>query len=303
MFLNSFSTLKINTFLIGAQKAGTTSIYNWIGQHPDVYAPLPAKDYHHFSDPNKVEQGVNSLHEFYKAQKNETIIVNGAVNYMFIPNTEIAIKKYNPSAKIIIILREPIARAVSGFQFQLRTGNEENDFVSAIDIELKSKESISQENAHGFYLKHGLYYNQVKRFVNIFGKANVLVLVFEKFMQDKNKGMEEIFNFLKIKNNFQCNFDHLNKGTASKFKGLNNFLFSKKNRKYRKIIKKILCLDLFLSKKHKNNLANKILEKNTKAVQRLELDENMKQDLKNYFKSDIQDLSKLLGIDLFQIWY
>ena len=62
-------------------------------------------------------------------------------------------------------------------------------------------------------------------------------------------------------------------------------------------------MDLFLSKERKNAIANKILEKNTKAAQKLELDENLFKELKIYFNSDTQKLSELLGRDLFQIWY
>ena len=51
---------KINTFLIGAQKAGTTSLYDWIGQHPEVHAPDAIKDYHYFTNESYFKKGVNN---------------------------------------------------------------------------------------------------------------------------------------------------------------------------------------------------------------------------------------------------
>ncbi|MEL6988919.1 MAG: sulfotransferase domain-containing protein, partial [Bacteroidota bacterium] len=105
--------MKINTFLIGAQKAGTTSVYSWLGQHPNVCAPASAKDYHYFSDDEKIKMDISLLHDFYNEIDNEQIVLTAAVNYMFIPETVERIYNYNPKAKIIAILREPIKRAIS----------------------------------------------------------------------------------------------------------------------------------------------------------------------------------------------
>jgi len=75
--------MKINTVIIGIQKAGTTSFYDWLGQHPDIYAPVKAKDFHFFSNDKHFNKGINNLTDKYKDYKNEKIILHSGVNYSY----------------------------------------------------------------------------------------------------------------------------------------------------------------------------------------------------------------------------
>src|SRR5690554_2130252 len=107
---------KINVFLVGAQKAGTTSLYEWLGQHPDIEAPQEIKDYHFFTNEALFDKGVPQLERFYSADK--PVRVHSAVNYLYFYKEAAArIYEYNKEAKIIICLREPVARAISAYKY------------------------------------------------------------------------------------------------------------------------------------------------------------------------------------------
>ena len=74
-----------NTFLIGAQKSATTSVYNWLALHPDICAPLSVKDYAFFTREDFFEKGINHLSSFYEDVFNdEKIILQGSVHYIFL---------------------------------------------------------------------------------------------------------------------------------------------------------------------------------------------------------------------------
>ena len=65
---------KIDVFIIGAQKAGTTSVYDWLGQHPQIEAPQHIKDYHFFTDKALFKKGIKHLEKQYKFNNKLKII-------------------------------------------------------------------------------------------------------------------------------------------------------------------------------------------------------------------------------------
>lgn len=74
-----------NTFLIGAQKCATTSIYDWLSQHPKVCAPISVKDYAFFTRDDFYNKGLKHLSSFYNGSyNNEKVILQGSVHYIFL---------------------------------------------------------------------------------------------------------------------------------------------------------------------------------------------------------------------------
>lgn len=229
---------KINTFIIGAQKAGTTSLYNWLGQHPDIDAPKIIKDYNFFRNDNYFKKGYGYLESFYN-QKSQ-IKLNAAVNYMFFD--ELCAKRifeYNPQAKIIVCLREPIQRAISAYKYFVRTLREENSFHEALNRELKGELSTPEELGDNTYIKHGLYYDQIQTFLKYFPKKQIKFLFFEELtnQEKQNSLMVDILSFLEIDSDFKFSFVHLNASGYPKSKQL-NYLIRKSQ--FSKAIKSLL---------------------------------------------------------------
>src|SRR4051794_23774070 len=108
---------KINCFLIGVQKAGTSSFYNWLSQHPQIEAPQEMKDTHFFSLAKYYEKGNNWVESFYNSREEARVRLQGAVNYIFLDEAPIRIKNYNSESKFILILRDPVKRAYSAFKY------------------------------------------------------------------------------------------------------------------------------------------------------------------------------------------
>lgn len=123
----------INAFIVGAQKAGTTSLYDWLSQHPDVSAPLEMKDFHYFTE--HFGENIDTLHKHYKESK--SVKLHCAVNYLFFSETVATkLKNYNPNSKIIICLRNPIDRAISAYKYFRKTCRESYSLYDALNREL-----------------------------------------------------------------------------------------------------------------------------------------------------------------------
>ena len=286
---------KINTFIIGAQKAGTTSLYDWLDQHLDVQDPNEIKDYHFFTREPLYKKGINHLESFYSNQSK--IQLHGAVNYMYF--SEVAAERiydYNPQAKIIICLRDPIKRAISAYQYFIRTLREKNSFEKALRLELDRKLKTEKEFANNTYIGHGDYVEQINTYLKYFKREQFHFVFFEELIDStKQKSvLIDICDFLNIENNFQFQFTHLNASGQPKSKTLNYIIRKSglsKTAKY------------FLPFNTRKKLGKKI-EQNNISTKKLEVEIRLEdiELLSSIYKNQIINLSELLNKDLTTLW-
>ena len=178
--------MKVDFFIVGAPKAGTTSLYHYLNEHPQVEMSSQ-KEPDYFSDEAIHQQGmyygknrVNTLdnYESLFVQKESVVYGEGSVSYLFYDNVAEDIKKYNPNAKIIIMLRNPIERAFSHYLMDYRLGLISDSFENIIAKKSKHK------NAHLFYQQYievSKYAKQIQRYLDFFEKDNILVIDYEDF--------------------------------------------------------------------------------------------------------------------------
>src|SRR4051794_17760442 len=106
-----------NAFIIGVQKAGTTSLHYWMSQHPQVFAPVCLKDIDFFSSIKRRNEVNGLLEKELSNYDKEPIFLLSSVNYCYYPQSTANICANNPDAKLIIILRNPYERAISAYRF------------------------------------------------------------------------------------------------------------------------------------------------------------------------------------------
>lgn len=196
------STRLPNFFIVGAAKSGTTSLYNYLNQHPDVYMS-PLKEPHWFSrvspQPSMGMYSVTSEKDYlklFKGWQGEHAVGEASPSYLWDSQAPIRIKRSVPDAKIIILLREPISRAFSHYLMDVRDGRQELPFYEALREDYASPEK-------GWWISHlyvelGLYCEQVARYMDCFGQENVLVLLFEEFVSDVGSTLTQVARFLNI---------------------------------------------------------------------------------------------------------
>jgi len=123
-----------NTFLIGVQKAGTTTLNDWLGQHPQIFCYKSLKDVHLFARFKSHSEIMRRLAQEPALYKGEPIVLQSGVNYVFYPHFLQKIKEYNPSAKLLLILRNPVERAFSAYSYLQKMMREERSFKRSVVV-------------------------------------------------------------------------------------------------------------------------------------------------------------------------
>ena len=190
--------MKVNTFIVGAPKAGTTSLHHYLNQHTDV-SMSSVKEPNFFSSKevetlfynSKCIDDSNDYHKLFSIEKRQ-VRGEASVSYLYYEHVPKRIYDYNSEAKIIIMLREPIERAFSHYLMDCRLGFCSEKLEDIIDNPQSYPQYFQQ------YLELGNYYSQIKRYQDIFGKEQLLVIFYDDFKGNTEKVMNRVFSFLEI---------------------------------------------------------------------------------------------------------
>lgn len=225
--------MKPSFFIVGTQKGGTTSLYNYLVEHPCVLA-AKKKEIHYFSDNYAkgaawYKQHFPSVVKQLKAFiKNKKIIITGEATpfYLFHPHAPERIWRAFPDAKIILMLRNPIDRAYSHYRYHIKLGEETLTFEEAIAAEPERLEGeyekmLTDENYNSVnykiysYLKRGIYVDQLERWLAFFPKEQILVIKSEDFFSDPAASHREAQSFLSLQPIPLISYRKFNEGKAS----------------------------------------------------------------------------------------
>ena len=205
--------MKMPNFLIlGAAKAGTTSLYAYLKQHPEIYmSPIKETNFFALEGKNLDFAGpgdrdfinrfsVNSLEAYcamFQGISNEIAVGEASPLYLYNPTAAKRIQHYIPAAKLIVILRNPVERAYSSFLHLVRDGRELlRDFAQALSEEENRIRSNWDHIWH--YKQMGFYYIQLKRYFNTFDFQQIRVYTFEDFLTEPVSILKDIFQFLDV---------------------------------------------------------------------------------------------------------
>lgn len=194
--------------VIGAQKAGTTSLFRYLAGHPAVIPPR-LKEIHFFD-----------LHwarglPWYRAHFPLTIFGGAPLTgeaspyYLFHPRVPERMARVLPDARILVLLRNPVDRAISHYHWEVRYGNERLSFRDAIEREerflQRETDRLCEEDGynsflhqHGSYLARGRYAEQLQRWLHHFRRDQILVLKAEDFFRRTREVMVTVRAFLEL---------------------------------------------------------------------------------------------------------
>jgi len=223
---------KPDFFIVGAARSGTTSLYNYIVQHP-LIVMSPIKEPHFFSEFYPSGKIVRDKNDYLSLFKNIPSYIKAGEASSFYLYSSIAaeqIKSFIPNPKIVILLRNPIDRAYSLYWHLLRAGEENLSFEKALNAE---PDRIKNGWLYGYhYTTSGFYYDQVLRYLKVIGKENVNIFLFEDLNNDPHAVCQNIFSQLNIDMNVTINCEKIyNKSGMHKKLWLSRFLKSQSNLK------------------------------------------------------------------------
>jgi len=209
-----------NFLIIGAQKAGTTSLANYLDQHPDVYmSPVKEPNFFALEEPgasagrqspvNSYEiSSIEAYRKLFRGVTTETAVGEASPWYLYSPVAPERIKRYVPEARLIAILRDPAERAYSQYLHFLRDGIEtEPDFLSALRAEAArlrdgAAADAAERDAAGAYLGRGFYHAQLRRYLELFDRERVMICFSEDLSRDPERLLRDVFRFLGVDDSF-----------------------------------------------------------------------------------------------------
>jgi hypothetical protein len=218
-----------NFFIVGAPKAGTTSLYHYLSQHPDVYMS-PIKEPNYFAAEVRAEniepqwqawaqQGNESLQQYLRGSmrekrfgglvsnwsdylklfqnaNGEKAIGEASVCYLWSRTAARNIASTTCNAKIIMVLRNPVDRAFSQYKQAVANGLVGWSFREQVRRSLdRNTDKLDLLNP---FLEYGLYHDQVERFMQLFPAENLRIYLYEEYRRAPAETLADVFRFLEV---------------------------------------------------------------------------------------------------------
>jgi len=197
--------------LIGAGKSGTTSIYNYLKQHPDIYMPRIKEplffafegQHVNFCGPGDAEinaRAVTTLQRYqdlFQEGAGHKALGEASVAYLYYPSAAERIRRLVPEAKLIVVLRCPADRAYANYLHALRLGREPlGSFADALDAE---PARIAAGWSHFYhYASKGWYHRQLSHWLKLFPREQILFNLYDDLEQNPAQLMRRIFTFIGV---------------------------------------------------------------------------------------------------------
>jgi hypothetical protein len=279
--------MQINFIGIGSQRCGKTTIYNWMEQHPQI-STSSEMELNFFN--NHYDHGYNWYER--KFLKKKRTLMSGEMSSSYIYDLSVPKKvfEYSNDMKIILSVRNPIDRLISAYRHDIQIGN------IILDGEYSIKKGIKNNPT---YLEYGLYAKYLKEWLKVFPKENISVIIFEEMIKRPHESYLNLCEFLKIDNSFRP--QSINKKYNSSWLPKNQRLVSiQKN--IAKIFRNVGLgklvdgLKIIGLKKTMDKINS---DRKSKIV---DMDDDFKSYLFDYFKEDVEELSKLVKVDLKKLW-
>jgi hypothetical protein len=197
--------MKPNLFIVGSMKCGTTALYNFLTRHPKISGSTPKEPHYFTLNQNRGEAWYRSL---FKRDPEAEFLLEASPTYFdtaWKEDVPRRIQRFNPEAKIIIMIRDPLMRAISHF-YHLRTRNciaelQNISFTQFIRGEWPSGSNIAALEKHlSCVKKFSLYEKKIENYVNVFGASNVYLIENEIMLADGGKVVNDLLRRLDLQN-------------------------------------------------------------------------------------------------------
>lgn len=291
---------KPDFFIVGAAKCGTTSMYEHLRHHPEVFLSEVKEPYFFGSDLEFAPYwGVRDRDKYlalFDDAGDARRIGEASVWYLYSKRAAGEIKEFNPASKIIIMLRNPIDVMYSLHGQFLRSFNEDiESFETALEAEPDRREGRRFPSEAHF--PAGLLYRdvvrfsvQVERYFDTFGRDNVFVVVFDDFIKDTPGAYESLLHFLDVDSVFCPEFERFNVSEPITLHPSRRFWKTHKTFKRR--------LDR-LTGPFGRHLLNKVMNIGVRPLDRpLKISPDTRARLQEEFAAEVESLGRLLQRDL-----
>lgn len=297
---------KPDFFIVGAPKSGTTSLYYYLKSHPEVFLPRRKEllffcDDLHFTFPLLNEQ---QFLDYYKESKNENAIGEVGVWNLYSSHAAKNIFQFNPQAKIIAIVRNPVDMLYSLHSNHVFNQNENiADFGEAWRAEADRKEGkrispVIKCPVEGLYYSEiAKYSEQLQRYINLFGKDRVWIFLYDDLSSRPKEMYTELLRFLSVTEIVPPDFKVYNSSKTIRSSWMRNMTINAPAWIRR------TGRTLFPHQSRRRDWLMKTLwQINTREAERKKLDSSLRQQIIEHYLPDIHRLEEMLQRDLAG-WY
>jgi hypothetical protein len=206
-----------NFLIIGAGKSGTTSLYAYLAQHPQIYMS-PAKEPGYFAFAGQTltfsgpgdAAGINrslitdesKYCALFERSTDYPAVGEASPLYLHVPQAAARIRAAIPDCKLIAILRNPIDRAYSDYLYRRNNGNEpEAHFLSALQLE--SARIQKGWSPYCCYIDKGRYSEHLRRFYDLFPPSQIRLYLYEDLQHSSSNLLHDLFGYLNVESGFK----------------------------------------------------------------------------------------------------
>jgi len=302
---------KVSFFIVGQPKSGTSALANFLSQHPAICMAEPKEPGYFAKDHIEENEQQGTGGAFLKARtlteyehhfshgKPEEMRGEATTIYLYSRVAAQEIHNYNPDAKIIIMLRNPVSFLHALHMQHVNDGSEdEPDFEKALAKEADRKQGINIPKrapapSHLHYSERAKYAEQIERYTRLFPRKNILFLTMEDFQADNRKVYQQVLRFLEVDENFEPQFKQVNGSTAPRSYVLHKALSSP-------TLKKTLfnALGPYRYSKLKSDMTKVVM----KPAARSPLSDQIRERLMHETLQEVERTAKLTGLDLATKW-
>lgn len=282
--------------IIGAAKAGTTSLTQYISQHPDIFFPRE-KEIPFFLREEVWSQGTKYLETYYSEKGNQKLIGIGHVHMLPSVDAASRLHQYCPDVKLIVVLRNPIDRAYSAYWHSRRLEWEKSaTFEEALEQEPTRSAERSLIATDFAYLNDGCYYNHLQTYLKLFQRDRLYVVLTDDLKTDTPGTFTKLLTWLGV----DPRLDEVdltkksNVASQPRYSLLNKLLLSRGSLKqaYKAVVPKKLQYEVA------ERLKKPLLQMNSKALDYPPIQESTRARLREYFEPHNARLGEFLNRDL-----
>jgi hypothetical protein len=292
-----------NFLIIGAAKSGTSSVFAYLGQHPDVFAS-PSKEPNYFAlaaervsfagpgDSIINQASITDLHQYealFRGAKRASATGEASTLYLYAPAAAPAIRRHIPDARIIAILRDPAERAYSSYLHMRRDGREP---LLSFEQALEEEETRVRRNWEHLWHYRGLgfYHMQLQRYYDLFPREQLAVWLYDDLEADPRRVLREVFTFLQVDPSFEPDMSVRHKVAGTPRVKMLHAALTRPN-PAKELAKRLLPPTV------RGRLYGALMQRNI-VEHRETMRADTRQQLQSLYRADVERLSALLGRDL-----
>jgi len=283
---------RIDLFIVGAQKAGTTSLKNYLKDHPQIISHEPT-EFSFFVNGDEYNKGFDyAWDHYFKCQLSHGQKVVAKSAAMYFNETGLKrLKAHNPDCELVFVLRNPVERAYSSFTMEKSKTWIDRGFEELISV---IKDGRTDDVMYKLFIELGLYVNHLEKILKFFPSERVHVYLFEEMAGNPGSIYSKILDLLSIEDPGSPMFKVHNRTLKKRSVWVEKLIRQLKNEKnpLKRLAKIILPYSVF------TKLSNALVDLNTSDQRFRPMDPEIRDFLHKFFEPYNEKLGKLTGYDL-----